>query len=116
MALDSDRMAYLQMMATSGQDPSNLNPEERAVYDTLVEELNAAEGRVMSYIPFDWPDDKYDELTAATWKAWGPPAGYVEAGDSHLIGGGGVSKDTGAMPTGDDDAKSDDASDGEIHD
>jgi hypothetical protein len=49
------------------------NAENRRYFAELIDELDAAPEGVMLSPVNEWPDDKYDELSANTWKAWGAP-------------------------------------------
>lgn len=91
MALSSDDLRRIQQAATLGTDPNQLNmqltDEVQRVYDTVLGEINAFEGKTMIEPVFDWPDDTYDELADATYAKHGRPRtlAEMEAGEATLV-------------------------------
>lgn len=82
MALSSDDLRRIQQAATLGTDPNELNmeltDEVAETYRTVLDEINAVEEKTMAEPVFDWPDDTYDELIAATEAKHGKPRTLAE--------------------------------------
>ena len=82
MALSSDDLRRIQQAATLGTDPNELNmeltDEVAETYRTVLDEINAVEDKTMAEPVFDWPDDTYDELIAATEAKHGKPRTLAE--------------------------------------
>ena len=57
------------------------NAKNRKYFAELVQELDAAPIGVMVSPVNEWPDDKYDELSAASRKKWGGPRTLEEMKD-----------------------------------
>jgi hypothetical protein len=91
MALSSDDLRRIQQAAALGTDPNELNmeltDEVAETYRTVLDEINAFEGKTMIEPVFDWPDDTYDELIAATEAKHGKPRtlAEMEAEDATLV-------------------------------
>lgn len=86
MALSGDELQRLLMLATLGGDPGDLSEEEQSAYDQIVRELDDAPDGVMVDAVFEWPDDRYDDLIAATYAAHGKPRTLDEmAGNSPTL-------------------------------
>ena len=73
--LDSDDLNKLLVAATTGKGLENsgvpVTPESEVAYAEIVAELEAAPEGVMVSPVFDWPGNEYDDLIAATDRAWG---------------------------------------------
>ena len=74
---DSNEINRMMMAAARGLSLEEAGventPSNREYYAKLIEELNAAPKGVMLSPLNEWPDDTYDELSAASQKRWGGP-------------------------------------------